>query len=137
MINLQPSRDVFITCAVTGSGDSTGKSDKVPITPQQIADSCIGAAQAGAAVVHIHVRNPKTGAPARGPDLYAEVVNFIRESKVDVVLNLTTGMGGDMVFGSAEEPLALNDKETDMVGATERLEPVSYTHLTLPTILLV
>ena len=56
MIGLQPSRDVFITCAVTGSGDTTGRSDKIPITPQQIADSCIGAAQAGAAVVHIHVR---------------------------------------------------------------------------------
>jgi len=125
MINLQPSRDVFITCAVTGSGDSTGKSDKVPITPQQIADSCIGVAQAGAAVVHIHVRDPKTGAPARDPALYAEVVNFIRESKVDVVLNLTTGMGGDMVFGSAEEPLPLNDEGTDMVGATERLEHVT------------
>ena len=125
MINLQPSRDVFITCAVTGSGDTTGRSDKIPITPQQIADSCIGAAQAGAAVVHIHVRDPKTGVPARDPALYAEVVNFIRESKVDMVLNLTSGMGGDMVFGSAEDPLALNEKETDMVGATERLEHVT------------
>ena len=110
MINLQPSRDVFITCAVTGAGDTTAKSDKIPITPQQIADSCIGAAQAGAAVVHIHVRDPKTGAPGRDPALYAEVVNFIRESKVDMVLNLTSGMGGDMVFGSAEKPLPLNDK---------------------------
>ena len=125
MINLQPSRDVFITCAVTGSGDTTGRSDKIPITPQQIADSCIGAAQSGAAVVHIHVRDPKTGVPARDPALYTEVVNFIRESKVDMVLNLTSGMGGDMVFGSAEDPLALNEKETDMVGATERLEHVT------------
>jgi len=124
MTNLQQSREAFITCAVTGSGDTTGKSDKVPITPQQIADSCIGAAQAGAAVVHIHVRDPKTGAPARDPALYVEVVNFIRESKVDMVLNLTSGMGGDMVFGSAEQPLPLNDEGTDMVGATERLEHV-------------
>ena len=124
MTNLQPSREAFITCAVTGSGDTTGKSDKVPITPQQIADSCIGAAQAGAAVVHIHVRDPKTGAPARDPTMYVEVVNFIRESKVDMVLNLTSGMGGDMVFGSAEQPLPLNDEGTDMVGATERLEHV-------------
>ena len=124
MIGLQPSRDVFITCAVTGSGDTTGRSDKIPITPQQIADSCIGAAQAGAAVVHIHVRDPKTGAPARDPALYVEVVNFIRESKVDMVLNLTSGMGGDMVFGPAEQPLPLNDDGTDMVGATERLEHV-------------
>jgi uncharacterized protein (DUF849 family) len=124
MISLQPSRDVFITCAVTGSGETTGRSDKIPITPQQIADSCIGAVQAGAAVVHIHVRDPKTGAPARDPALYVEVVNFIRESKVDMVLNLTSGMGGDMVFGSAEQPLPLNDEGTDMVGATERLEHV-------------
>jgi len=124
MIGLQPSRDVFITCAVTGSGDTTGRSDKIPITPQQIADSCIGAAQAGAAVVHIHVRDPKTGAPARDPALYVEVVNFIKESKVDMVLNLTSGMGGDMVFGPAEQPLPLNDEGTDMVGATERLEHV-------------
>ena len=124
MISLQPSRDVFITCAVTGSGDTTGRSDKIPITPQQIADSCIGAAQAGAAVVHIHVRDPKTGAPARDPALYVEVVNFIKESKVDMVLNLTSGMGGDMVFGPAEQPLPLNDEGTDMVGATERLEHV-------------
>jgi len=124
MISLQPSRDVFITCAVTGSGETTGRSDKVPITPQQIADSCIGAVQAGAAVAHIHVRDPKTGAPARDPALYVEVVNFIRESKVDMVLNLTSGMGGDMVFGSAEQPLPLNDEGSDMVGATERLEHV-------------
>ena len=65
MTNLQPSREVFITCAVTGSGDTTGKSDKVPITPQQIADSCIGAAQAGAAIVHIHVRNPNRSSRSR------------------------------------------------------------------------
>jgi len=69
MTNLQPSREVFITCAVTGSGDTTGRSDKVPITPQQIADSCIEAADAGAAIVHIHVRDPKTGVPARDPAL--------------------------------------------------------------------
>ena len=124
MNNLQPSREVFITCAVTGSGDTTGKSDKVPITPQQIADSCIEAAQAGAAIVHIHVRNPKTGVPARDPKLYAEVVRIIRESKVDMVLNLTAGMGGDLVFGSAEKPLPLNNEGTDMVGATERLDHV-------------
>ncbi len=124
MTKLQPSREAFITCAVTGSGDTTGKSDKVPITPQQIADSCIEAAQAGAAIVHIHVRNPKSGVPAREPALYSEVVRIIRESKVDMVLNLTAGMGGDLVFGSAEKPLPLDDKGTDMVGATERLDHV-------------
>ena len=124
MTGLQPSREIFITCAVTGAGNTTGRSDKVPITPQQIADSCITSAKAGAAIVHIHVRDPKTGAPARDPALYEEVINIIRESKVDMVLNFTAGMGGDMVFGSAEEPLPLNDEGTDMAGATERLAHV-------------
>lgn len=124
MTGLQPSREIFITCAVTGSGDTIGRSDKIPITPQEIADSCISSAKAGAAIVHIHVRDPKTGAPARDPALYAEVMNIIRESKVDMVLNFTAGMGGDMVFGSAEEPLPLNPEGTDMAGATERLAHV-------------
>jgi uncharacterized protein (DUF849 family) len=124
MTGLQPSREIFITCAVTGAGDTTGRSDKVPITPQEIADSCIASAKAGAAIVHIHVRDPKTGAPARDPALYAEVMNIIRKSKIDMVLNFTAGMGGDMVFGSAEEPLPLNDEGTDMAGATERLAHV-------------
>ena len=124
MTNLQPTREVFITCAVTGSGDTTGKSDKVPITPQQIADSCIEAAEAGAAIVHIHVRNPESGVPARDPALYAKVVDIIRESKVDMVINFTAGMGGDLVFGSAEEPLPLKEEGTDMVGASERLDHV-------------
>jgi len=124
MTNLQPTREVFITCAVTGSGDATGKSDKGPITPHQIADSCIEAAEAGAAIVHIHVRNPKTGVPARDPALYAKVVDIIRESKVDMVINFTAGMGGDLVFGSAEEPLPLKEEGTDMVGASERLDHV-------------
>jgi uncharacterized protein (DUF849 family) len=124
MTNLKPTREVFITCAVTGSGDTTGKSDKVPITPQQIADSCIEAAEAGAAIVHIHVRNPESGVPARDPALYAKVVDIIRESKVDMVINFTAGMGGDLVFGSAEEPLPLKEEGTDMVGASERLDHV-------------
>jgi uncharacterized protein (DUF849 family) len=113
--------DVFITCAVTGAGDSTSKSDKVPVTPKQIADDAIAAAKAGAAVAHIHVRDPETGAPSRKVEYYREVVERVRESDTDVVLNLTTGMGGDLVLGSAEQPLPLNDAETDMAGASERL----------------
>lgn len=116
--------EVFITCAITGAGDTTGKSAKVPVTPAQIADSAIEAARAGAAVAHIHVRDPKTGKGARDPELYAEVVRRIRASGVDVVLNLTAGMGGDLVFGSAEKPLPLNAAATDMVGASERLAHV-------------
>ncbi len=115
---------VFITCAVTGSGDTAGKSDKVPVTPEQIADDCVAAAKAGAAVVHIHVRNPITGAGARDPDLYAEVVERVRASGTDVVLNLTAGMGGDLTLGSVEHPLPLSTVGTDMAGASERLEHV-------------
>lgn len=113
--------DVFITCAVTGSGGSAGKSDKVPVTPKQIAEACVEAAGAGAAIAHVHVRNPETGAPSRDPALYREVVQRVRDSGVDVVLNLTAGMGGDLVLGSPEQPLPLNARQTDMVGATERL----------------
>jgi uncharacterized protein (DUF849 family) len=113
--------DVFITCAVTGSGGTVSKSDRVPVTPKQIAEASIEAAKAGAAVAHIHVRNPETGAPSRNPALYREVVARVRDSGVDVILNLTAGMGGDLVLGSAEQPLPFNPKQTDMVGATERL----------------
>ncbi|WP_020393966.1 3-keto-5-aminohexanoate cleavage protein [Thiolinea disciformis] len=121
---LKPNRHVFITCAVTGAGDTTSRSNKVPVTPRQIADSCIEAAQAGAAVVHIHVRNPQTGGPARDPALYREVVDYIRESGVDMVLNLTAGMGGDLTLGSVEQPLPPATLGTDMAGATERLAHV-------------
>ncbi|EPE97450.1 3-keto-5-aminohexanoate cleavage protein [Rhizobium grahamii] len=113
--------DVFITCAVTGSGATVSKSDRLPVTPKQIAEASIEAAKAGAAVAHIHVRNPETGAPSRDPALYREVVARVRDSGVDVVLNLTAGMGGDLVLGSAEQPLPFNPKQTDMVGSTERL----------------
>ncbi|WP_210530138.1 3-keto-5-aminohexanoate cleavage protein [Rubellimicrobium arenae] len=122
---LTPSRDVFITCAVTGAGDTTGRSDKVPVTPRQIADACLEANAEGAAIVHIHVRDPQTGKAARHPDLYAEVVQHIRESGQDMVLNLTAGMGGDLTLGSPDAPLPPAEKGTDMAGAEERLEHVA------------
>ena len=102
---LTPNREVFITCAVTGSGDTAGRSDKVPVTPEQIAESAIEAAKAGAAVAHIHVRDPETGAPSRDVELYRQVVEQIRASDVDVVINLTAGMGGDLTLGHVERPL--------------------------------
>ena len=116
--------DIFITCAVTGAGDTTSKSDKVPITPKQIAESAIEAAKAGAAIVHIHVRDPATGKGARDPKLYAEVADRIRSSGTDVILNLTAGMGGDLVLGGTETPLPLNAAGTDMAGAQARLAHV-------------
>lgn len=122
---LAMNRDVFITCAVTGSGDTAGKSPHVPRSPKQIAESAIEAAKAGAAVVHCHVRDPETGAPSRRNDLYREVTERIRDAEVDVVLNLTAGMGGDMIFGNTEQPLPLNPNGTDMVGATERVSHVA------------
>ncbi len=122
---LSMAREVFITCAVTGAGDTAGRSDKVPVTPAEIADAAIEAAKAGAAVAHIHVRDPKTGKGARDPKLYREVVDRIRSSGTDVVINLTAGMGGDLVLGSAEQPLPPAAGATDMAGATERLAHVS------------
>ena len=113
--------DVFITCAVTGAGDTTGASDRVPVTPEQIADAAIEAAGAGAAVAHIHVRDPETGRGSRDPALYREVVERVRASDVDVVLNLTAGMGGDLVLGGADAPLPADAEGTDMIGARERL----------------
>ena len=87
-------RKVMISCAVTGSADSVGKNPAVPVTPEQIAASAIDAAKAGAAIVHIHVRDPKTTLPSMDGALYAEVVDRIRGSGTDVVINLTTGPGG-------------------------------------------
>ncbi len=118
------NREVFITCPVTGSGSVQDKSPHVPRSPEEIANSAIEAAKAGAAVVHCHVREPDTGAPSRRVELYREVTERIRESDTDVVLNLTAGMGGDMVIGSDEAPLPLNEAGTDMAGATERMQHV-------------
>jgi uncharacterized protein (DUF849 family) len=122
---LTMSREVFITCAVTGSGATQDRSPHVPRSPKQIADSAIAAARAGAAIVHCHVRDPDTGAPSRRLDLYRELTDRIRASEVDVILNLTAGMGGDMVFGPTNAPLPLNPKGTDMAGAEERVAHVA------------
>ena len=124
-------KKVFITAAVTGSGSTQERSDKVPRSPEQIAHSAIEAAKAGAAVVHCHVRDPETGAPDRAVHLYREVVERIRESATDVVINLTAGMGGDIVFGPTEAPLPLIEEGTDMISAAER---VAHLEVCLPEI---
>jgi len=116
--------EAFVTCAVTGVGATTDRSELVPVTPAQIADAALEAAHAGAAVVHLHVRNPETGGPSRDPALYREVVERIRASGTDVVLNLTAGMGGDLVLGGVEQPLPPSAERTDLAGATERLAHV-------------
>ena len=121
---LHLSQEVFITCAITGSGQTQDRSPHVPRSPEQIANSAIDAAKAGAAIVHCHVRDPDSGKPSRRVELYREVTERIRAAEVDVVLNLTAGMGGDLVFGDVESPLPLNPEGTDMVGARERMEHV-------------
>ena len=98
------NRNVIITCAVTGSGDTASKHPDLPITPKQIAEAAIEAAKAGAAVAHIHVRAPKTGKGNRDPKLFREVVERIRNNNTDVIVNLTSGMGGDLDIGPGEKP---------------------------------
>ncbi|OKI53520.1 NADPH:quinone reductase [Streptomyces sp. CB00072] len=116
------NQDVIITCALTGAGDTVGRSPHVPVTPEQIAASAVESAEAGAAVVHIHVREPETGEPSRDPRLYREVVERIRETGTDVVINLTAGMGGDLVI-DPEAPLR-QLPGTDLVSGLERLPHV-------------
>ena len=121
---LEMNTDVFITCAITGSGGTQDRSPHVPRSPKQIADSAIAAAKAGAAVAHCHVRDPETGVPSRDLALYREVTERIRAADIDIVLNLTAGMGGDMVFGDVENPLPVNEAGTDMIGASARMAHV-------------
>lgn len=121
---LSMSQDVFITCAITGSGGTQDRSPHVPRSPEQIADSAIAAAKAGAAIAHCHVRDPETGAPSRELKLYREVTERIRDADVDIVLNLTAGMGGDLVFGPPSAPLPLQ-ATSDMVSADERLAHIA------------
>lgn len=113
------NNEVIITCAVTGAGDTVGKHPAIPVTPQQIAASAVEAAKEGAAVVHIHVRDPETGKSSRDAALFRETVARVRDSGVDVILNLTGGMGGDFVLGSDDEPM-VGGPGTDMVGPLER-----------------
>ncbi|HUA90158.1 MAG TPA: 3-keto-5-aminohexanoate cleavage protein, partial [Steroidobacteraceae bacterium] len=110
---------VFITCAVTGSGDSAGKSPHVPVTPKQIAAAALEAHAAGAAIVHLHVRDPATGRASRDPELFRELCERVRERNAEVILNLTGGMGGDLVFGPDERPLEFAGG-TDFAGPHER-----------------
>ena len=117
--------EVFVTCAVTGAGATAARSELVPVTPEEIAAAAVEAAAAGAAIAHIHVRDPATGGPSREPELYRRVVELVRGSGTDVVLNLTAGMGGDLVLGGVESPLPPSAEGTDMAGATERLAHVA------------
>jgi uncharacterized protein (DUF849 family) len=116
------NQEVVLTCAVTGAGDSVGRSPHVPVTAEQIANACIEAAEAGAAVVHVHVRDPLTGKAARKVEYYEDVVERIRQSNTDVVLNLTCGMGGDL-FLDPDQPSRMISG-TDLATPYERMEHV-------------
>ena len=120
---LSINNEVFITCAVTGSGNTQDRNRNVPRSPSEIAASAIEAAKAGAAIVHCHVRDPETGKPSRKIEYYRKVTELIRNSGTDVILNLTAGMGGDLVLGGIEKPLPPVEG-TDMISATARLEHI-------------
>ncbi|CAM5773149.1 3-keto-5-aminohexanoate cleavage enzyme [Labrys miyagiensis] len=114
--------DVIISCAITGAGDTVGKHPAIPVTPKQIADSAIEAAKAGAAIAHLHVRDPETGKAARKLEHYREAVERIRDSGVDVIINLTAGMGGDFFFDPANP--RTGGPGTDIANAAERVAHV-------------
>ena len=116
------NRDVIITCALTGAGDTVGKHPDIPVTPKQIAEAGIDAAKAGAAIVHVHVRDPDTGAISHDTALFREVVERIRDSDTDVVINLTAGGGGDWV--PSEQDARVGGEGTDMQTPEERHAPV-------------
>lgn len=108
----------IITCAVTGAGTTLKQTPYLPVTPEQIATSALEAAEAGAAIVHIHVRDPETGAPSMRLDLYREVVDRIREKNSEVLINLTTGPGGT---GPITE---LFDSNSSFKSLEERIEHI-------------
>ena len=117
------NHDVIITCALTGAGDTSARSHLVPITPKQIADAAVEAAKAGATVVHCHVRDPKTGQFSRDVALYRELMERIREADIDIIVNLTAGMGGDLHIGPGENPMEFGPN-TALVGPLTRLAHV-------------
>ncbi len=116
------NNQVILTCAVTGSADVKDKHPGLPVTPEEIAKAAIEAAKAGAAIAHIHVRDPKTGIPARDIELYKETAKLIRASDTDVILNITTGMGGDLV--PSEENPAMAGPGSDMITPAERVQHI-------------
>lgn len=119
------AKPIILTCALTGAGDTAGKSEHVPVTPQEIADSGIAAARAGASVIHIHVRDPETTQGSRETAFYEEVVRLIGESDVDPVINLTAGMGGDLAVDPSAPTESLGRVAgTDLVSGLERLKHV-------------
>jgi uncharacterized protein (DUF849 family) len=123
------SRKVILTCAVTGNAPFNPKHPAMPVTPKQIAEACLEAAGAGASIVHIHVRNPETGSGSRDPNLFKEVVDRVRSTGVDIVLNLTCGLGAFFLPDPEDEARAL--PESDVIPTAER---VRHLEMCLPEI---
>jgi uncharacterized protein (DUF849 family) len=122
-------RKIIVTCAVTGNAPYNRRHPAFPVTPEQIAASCIEAARAGAAIVHIHVRNPDTCEGSRDPKLFKEVVDRVRESETAVIINLTCGLGAFFLPDPADERRAL--PQSDVASVDERME---HLELCLPDI---
>ena len=114
--------NVVVSCAVTGAGDTVDKHPAIPVTPEQIANSAIEAADAGAAIVHLHVRDPETGKGSRDINLFKETVELVRNSSRNVLINLTAGMGGDLVVD--DENPEVPAEGTDLISAEERMAHV-------------
>ena len=120
---MRPPRDkVIITRAVTGNLTTPEQTPHLPITPEQIADACVGAAEAGAAVVHIHVRDPATGRPSMSLDYYRDVVERIRADNPELILNITTGPGGRFVPSQDDPKVAAAG--TTLMAPEKRVEHV-------------
>ncbi len=118
------SNKVIITCAVTGNAPFNPRHPAMPVTPTQIADACVEAAKAGAAIVHIHVRDPRTGEGSRDPNLFKEVVDRVRSSQTDVVINLTCGLGAFLLPDPEDESRAL--PESDVIPTRERVKHLEW-----------
>jgi uncharacterized protein (DUF849 family) len=114
--------NVVVTCAVTGAGDTVDKHPAIPVTPEQIANSAIEAADAGAAIVHLHVRDPETGKGSRDINLFKETVDLVRNSGRNVLINLTAGMGGDLVVD--DDNPHVPGEGTDLISAEQRMAHV-------------
>jgi uncharacterized protein (DUF849 family) len=117
-----PAQKTFITCAITGNLTRPEQSPHLPITPQQIADSALEAAEAGAAIAHIHVRDPETGRPSMSIDLYRDVMDRIRARNRQLIINLTTGPGGRFVPSEADPKVA--GPGTTLIAPERRVEHV-------------
>ena len=122
MQSIGAKRRVIITCAITGGGDTVGKHPAIPVTPEQIANSALEAAQAGASIVHIHVRDPKTGKPSSKLELYREVMDRIRIVNADIIINLTTGAGARYI--PSDENPAVGGAGTTLMGPEARVRHV-------------